>query len=130
MGIEEEEREDKDKNFQVVNWISKEHLKDAYVYGMNHCSVWKDIYIKKKTFNNLTFRDRFLYRWSQMGQWRLIILSKITVKGKNFVETLISEAHEETLHGGIKRTIKALTDKYWIQDSASLIKAYIQSCHN
>ena len=64
-----------------------------------------------------------------MGQWRFIIPSKITIKGKNFVETLISKAHEETLHGGIERTTKALADKYWIQDSASLIKAYIQSCH-
>ena len=38
----------------------------------------------------------------------------ITVKGKNFVETLISEAHEEILHGEIERTTKALADKYWI----------------
>ena len=62
LGIEEEDREDKDKDFQVVSWISKEHLKDVYVYGMTHCPIWKDIYTKKKTLNNLTFRDGFLYR--------------------------------------------------------------------
>src|SRR5258706_1852132 len=110
LGLEEGKEVDKD--MQVVSWITKEHLKDAYVHGMTHCPVWKDIYTKKKTLNNITFRDNFMYGWSQMGQWRLIIPSKITVKGKNFVETLISEAHEDTIYGGIEKTTKALTDKY------------------
>ena len=63
LGIEEEERENRDKDFQVVSWISRKYLKDAYVYGMTHCPIWKDIYTKKKTLKNLTFRDGFLYRW-------------------------------------------------------------------
>ena len=60
LGLEEGEGVDKD--IKVVNWISKEHLKDAYIYGMTHYPIWKDIYIKKKTLNNITFRDRFIYR--------------------------------------------------------------------
>ena len=68
LGMEDEDREDKDKDFQVVNWISKEHLKDAYVYGMTHYPIWKDIYIKKITLNNLTFRDGFLYGWSHISK--------------------------------------------------------------
>jgi len=50
------------------------------------------------------------------------------MKGKNYLEDAIKEAHDATAHGGVEKTKKWLTDKFICQPFSSLVKEYVASC--
>ena len=54
--------------------------------------------------------------------------STFNAEGKNFLEIAIAEAHTATAHGGIKKTIKAITDKFECQSFSRLVRKYVGSC--
>ena len=49
-------------------------------------------------------------------------------EGKNFLEIAIAGAHAATVHSGIEKTMKALTDKYECQFFCRLVREYVGSC--
>jgi len=50
------------------------------------------------------------------------------MNGKNYLEDAINEAHDATAHGGVKKTLKWLTDKFIFQPFSRLFKEYVASC--
>jgi len=50
------------------------------------------------------------------------------MKGKNFLEETIKEAHDAIVPGRVEKTLKWLTDKYICQPFSRLVKEYVASC--
>ena len=74
-------------------------------------------------------RNRLMYVQNLNKQWRLVLPSTCNVEGKNFLEIAIAKAHAATAHGGIEKTIKALTNKFECQSFSCLISEYVGSCN-
>jgi len=50
------------------------------------------------------------------------------MNGKNYLEDANTEAHDATAHGGVKKTLKWLTDRFICQPFSRLVKEYVLSC--
>ena len=101
-------------------------MKEAYVACIKVCPVWKDIYATPNPGHN-SIQDGFLYCRPDK-QWKLVLATSFDYNGNNFLEIAIQEAHDATAHGGIEKTMKALTDKFMCQSFLTLIKDYGNSC--
>ena len=73
-------------------------------------------------------RNRFLYVQNLNKQQRLVLTGTFNVEGKNFLQIAIPEAQTATAHGGIKKTMKALSDKFECQSFFCLVREYVGSC--
>ena len=76
----------------------------------------------------MKYRNGFLYVQNLNKQQRLVLPSTFNAEGKNFLEIAIAEAHAATAHGGIEKTMKALTDKFECQSFSLLVREYVGSC--
>ena len=103
-------------------------MKQGYQVCLKLCTIWKDICAgPEKSRKNMKDRNGFLYVQNLNKQWRLILPSTFNGEGKNFLEIAIAEAHAAAAHGRIKKTIKALTDKFKCQSFSRLVKEYVGS---
>ena len=55
-------------------------------------------------------------------------LSSIYPK-KSVAETLVEEAHLQTVHGGVILTMARIRDQYWIPALRQLVKRIIKRCY-
>ena len=78
----------------------------------------------EKSRKNMKYRNRFLYVPNLNKQWRLVPLSTFNARGENFLEIAITETYIATAHDGIKKTMKALTNKFECQSLSQLVKEY------
>ena len=124
-------QENKDKDFYIAQWIDQvSGMKEAYHLCIKACSIWKDIYAAtEKRSNNMKDRYRFLHVQNWNKQWRLVLPSIFNGKGRNLLKIAIAKAHAATAHGGIEKTIKALTNKFECQSFSCLISEYVGSCN-
>ena len=77
------------------------------------CPIWKDIYIvPEKSWMNMKHGNGFLYVQNLNKQCRLVLPRTFNVEDKKFLEMVIAEAHAVTVHGGIKKIMKAPTEKF------------------
>jgi len=68
-----------------------------------------------------------LYKKNEKVEWRLVLASTFDMNGKNYLEDAIKEAHDTTGHGGVKKTLKWLTDKFICQLFSRVVKQYVAS---
>ena len=105
-------------------------MKEVYQACIQVCSIRKDIYaVPEKSRKNIEHRNGFLYVQNLNEQWWLILPRTFNAEGKNLLEIAIAQAHTETAHGGIKQTMKALTDKFEYRYYFRLVKQYVKSCN-
>jgi len=94
---------------------------------MRSCPIWRDLYASPVPAHTV-IKNGFLYAKNKDKEWRLVLPSTFKFDGKNYLELAIAEAHEATAHGGIEKTMKALTDKFECQSFSKVVKEYIASC--
>jgi len=70
----------------------------------------------------------FLYKKNEKGEWGLVLPSMFDMNGKNYLEEAIKEYHDATVHGGVLKTLKWLTNKFICQPFSRLVKEYMASC--
>ena len=104
-------------------------MKEVHQACIKVCSIWTDINAgPEKSRKNMKDRNGFLYVQNLNKQWSLVLPSTFNTEGKNFLEIAIAKGHAATAHGGIKKTIKALTDKFECQSFSCLVREYVRSC--
>ena len=104
-------------------------MKEAYQACIKVCPIWKDIYAApEKNRKNMKHRNGFLCIQNLNKQWKLVLPSTFHAEDKNFLEIAIAKAHAVTAHSGIKKTMKAATDKFEFQSFSHLVREYVGSC--
>ena len=73
-------------------------------------------------------RNGFLYLQNVKKEWRLVLPSTCNTERKNFLEVEIANDHTATMHDGIKKTMKALTDKIECQSFSYRVRECVGSC--
>jgi len=118
-----------DPDFYLVAHVDKDdRMRDAYIACIGICPMWSQLYNAPEGKEWVSTENGFLYKKNEKGEWRLVLPSTFNMKGKNYLEAAIKEAHDATAHGGIEKTLKWLTDKYICQPFSTLIKEYVASC--
>jgi len=90
--------------------------------------MWSKHYNVPEGKKGVSKDNGFLCKKNDKREWRLVLPSTFDMKGKNYVEDAIKEAHAATTHGGGEKTMKWLTDKYICQPLSRLVKEYVASC--
>ena len=72
---------------------------------------------------------RFLYKKIEKREWRLVLLSRFDMKGKNYLIAVFKEAHNAKAYGGVEKKLKWLTDKFICDPSLRHFQEYVASCH-
>ena len=104
-------------------------MKEAYQACIKVCPFWKDIYTApEKSTKNMMHRNGFLHVQNLNKQWSLVLPSTFNAEGKNFLEIAIAKAHAAIAHGGIEKTMQALTNKVACQSFSRLVSEYVESC--
>ena len=104
-------------------------MQEAYEACIKVCPIWKDIYTApKNSRKNMKHRNGILNVQNLNKQWRLVLPSTFNAEDKNFLEIAIAEAHAATVHCGIKKAKKALTDNFECQSFSRLVREYVRSC--
>ena len=80
----------------------------------------------EKSSKNMTYRNGFQHVYNLNKEWRLVLPSTFITEGKNFLEIAIAEAHVATVHCIIKKTRKALTDKFECLYFSCLARHYVR----
>lgn len=62
-------------------------------------------------------------------QCRLVLPGIFSTEGKKFLEVAIAEANAATDYDKIKKTMKAITDKFDCQSISCLVKEHVGSCN-
>jgi len=75
--------------------------------------MWRQLYNAPEGKNGVRKDNLFLYKKNEKGEWRLVLPSTFNMNGKNYLEDAIKEAHNATAHGGVEKTLKWLTDKFF-----------------
>jgi len=47
-----------------------------------------------------------LYKKNEKGEWRLVLLSKLDKKGKNYLLAALKEVHDARAHGRVEKILK------------------------
>ena len=63
-------------------------------------------------------------------QWRLLLASTFNADSKNCLVIAIVTIHAATAYSGIKKTMKALTDKFESQSFSSVMREYVWRCNS
>ena len=104
-------------------------MKEAYQACIKICTIWTDIYVApEKSRKNMKHRNEFLQVQNMNKQCRLVVPSTFNMEGKSFLAIAIAEAYAATAHGGMEKTMKALTDKFECQSFSRLVREYVRSC--
>jgi len=98
----------------------------SYASGIR--PMWSQIYNAPERMKGVSKDNGFLYKKNKKGELRLVLPSTFDMKGKNYFEVTIKEAHDATAHGWVEKTLKWLTDKFICQAFSSLIQEYVASC--
>jgi len=100
-----------DPDFHLVAHVDRDdRMRDAYIACIHICPIWSQLNNTPQGKKGITKDNRFLYQKHERREWRLVLPSTFTLNGKNYVETAIKEAHYATVHGGVEKTLKWLTD--------------------
>jgi len=70
----------------------------------------------------------FLYKKNNERRMEASFPSTFNMNGKNYLEDAIKEAHDATVHSGVEKRLKWLTDKYICQPFSRLVNGYVASC--
>ena len=62
------------------------------------------------------------------GEWKLILTTNFIFAGKNYYGPIIDEEHLATAHGGVKKTMQYLTNRYKSQCLSGLVQLFVPSC--
>jgi len=89
-------------------------------------SVFKLIIERPKDFRNFEIIDDLVYL-KESGK-SLLCIPKMSIKGRNIHEIIISEAHSMLAHLGASKTLSYLRDHVWWKEMVSDTKAYCETC--
>jgi len=118
-----------DPNFYLVAHVDKDdRMRDAYIACIRICTMWSQLYNAPEGKKGVSKDNGFLYKKNEKREWRLVLPSTFNMKGKNYLENAIKEAHDAMAQCGIEKTLKWLTDKFICQPFESLVKEYVASC--
>jgi len=124
-------------DLEVARWMVDKKLKEEYNRYMEMDRNWQELWKDTKEGNPATEtkeKEGFFYTYRRTrgqanGGWRLIIPRNLNLRGMLAIESLIQEAHDQTGHGGLRKTYSHLQDKYsWINQYQDT-KEYVASCN-
>jgi hypothetical protein len=96
----------------------------AHKYGDD--PFFKQILESPKVFRNFEVEDGVLYL-KELDR-RVLCIPRITYKGRNLREIVISEAHSILAHLGMKKTLDYLRDHVWWKDMVEDTRSYCETC--
>jgi len=112
-----------DPDFYLVTHIDKDNrLRDAYITCIRICPMWSQPYNPAEGNYGVSKDNGFLYKKNEKGEWRLVLLSMVDIKGRNYLEDVIKKAHDATIHGGVEKTLKWSPDKFICYPFSNLVK--------
>ena len=105
-------------------------MKEADQVCIKVCPIQKDMRAApENSRKNMKDKNGFLYVQNLNKEWRLVLPGTFNSEGKNSLEIAIAEAHAATAHGGIKKMMKALTDKFQSLAFSCLVRVYVGTCN-
>jgi len=117
-------------DFYLAAHVDKhDRMRDAYIAYIRICPMWSQLYHAPEGKKGVRKENGFLHKKHEKVQWRLVLPSTFDMNGKNYLEDGIKEAHDATVHGGVEKTLKWLTDKFICQPFSRLVKEYVASCN-
>jgi hypothetical protein len=89
-------------------------------------SFFKHILETPKAFRNFEIEDGLIYL--KDSDHRVLCVPKITYRGRNIREIVISEAHSILAHLGVRKTLDYLRDHFWWKEVVEDTRSFCESC--
>ncbi|XP_072932542.1 uncharacterized protein [Epargyreus clarus] len=129
----------------TINYLTAKELRDTLTIWIKECQsnnfndeiklVKENKNLPKgsklKTLNPFLDNDGVLRVGGRLSHSRLNINKKhpiIIPRQSHLTELIISDAHKQTLHGGLQLTLAYILSKYWILGGKQLIKSHNRQC--
>jgi len=115
-----------DPNFHLAAHVNNnDRIRVTHIAWIRICPIWSQLYNAPQETKGVSKDNRFLYERNESGEWRLVLISTFDLNGKDYLEGGIKGDQDVTVHGGVEKTLKWLTDKYSYQLFTRLVEEYM-----